>query len=399
MVTKTTKTKKTKQHKTTSSKTTKKAKIIYNQEEKRKNYIYPILLLLAAIIIVGFVSNGTFFLDSFKNSDKQLMEGDQIILVTVNEENIYQSELNMYWDRLPPQIKLELTKDDLLEEFIQERLLLQEAKKLGITVNDNEVDEYITAQLGLSGLTLDQFEEILTQQGTTVDEMKNIYRRQITLAKLFEQRENNNLESTKEEIEAYFLEHREEFFSEEQVTVQHILIPVNENLDDETAKIRVSEVEEKLAEENNENFCELVTEYSADPGSVSNCGEYTFGRGAMVQEFEEAGFNMVNKELRTVKTDFGYHIMLKIDSSEAKYLSLEDSIGTATVSETVQRVLAEQKARSIYDAYINELKEGSEIIYPEAKKEIIEEAENNLEEITGNIINEENSDNVVIEIN
>ena len=102
----------------------KKAKIVYEQPAKKKDYFFPLIILITAVIILGFVSNGTFFLDSLLNPKSTENVGEQTVIVTVNGDEIYQEELDEYWNRLPPQVKLQLTKEDLLEEFIQERLLL-----------------------------------------------------------------------------------------------------------------------------------------------------------------------------------------------------------------------------------------------------------------------------------
>jgi parvulin-like peptidyl-prolyl isomerase len=369
MVTK--KTTKSQSKKTSKQSKAKKAKIIYKEPKQKKDYFFPIILIITAVIIIGFVSNGTFFLGG--EDIEQTIQGDTTVLVEVNGDPIYQGELDEYWNRLPPQLKLQISREQLLDEFIQERLLLQEAEKKRIEVSSDEVNEYITAQLSASGITLDQFEMLLEQQGTTLERMREIYVRQLKLAKLFEERSDEDLVSSQEEVEAYYEENKENFYLEEQVTLRHLLIPINEQVDEETAQERVNDLEAQLDEANNENFCELVSEFSADPGSVNNCGEYTFSRGMMVSEFEEAGFSMEIGERRTIQTTFGYHIMLKDANIAAGYYELSDSIGEETVEEIIQRVLAETKAREIYEEYIQELQNNAEIIYPQGENSIEEE--------------------------
>ncbi len=386
--------------KASSAKKGKKAKIVYEQPKAKKDYFFPIILIVVALIIIGFVSNGTFFLDSLKSDTPTQVEGDQTVLVTVNGDPIYQGELDEYWERLPPQLKLEISKDQLLNEFVQERLLLQEAEKQGITVSEGEVDEYITAQLTASGLTYDQFVQIVEQQGTDVERMKEIYTRQLTLAKLFEAQNDDELVATPEEIDAYYKDNKQTFYEQEQVTLRHLLVSVNENVDDTTAQERVADLEAQLDEANNENFCDLVSEFSGDPGSVSNCGEYTFAKGVMVEEFETAGFDMSVDERRTVKTAFGYHIMLKDATIPARYLDLDDEVNGATVSEIINRVLVEEKARGIYETYIAELTQDAEIFYTTPQEVEEEEAASNDEENAEEVEEEtEPAGDVIVEIN
>ena len=56
----------------------------------------------------------------------------------------------------------------------------------------------------------------------------------------------------------------------------------------------------------------LAAQYSDDPGSRFEDGEYTFGRGMMVPEFEQWSFESQSGDTGIVSTMFGYHVMQKI---------------------------------------------------------------------------------------
>lgn len=66
------------------------------------------------------------------------------------------------------------------------------------------------------------------------------------------------------------------------------------------------------------DFATLAQEYSEDSGSASNGGDLGwFVKGAMVQEFEDAVFSLQKGELdnQLVQTQYGYHIIKKIDEN------------------------------------------------------------------------------------
>jgi len=104
--------------------------------------------------------------------------------------------------------------------------------------------------------------------------------------------------------------------NEEQAWVRHILVS-NTGRTEEAAKKRADSVVTVINAKN--NFTEMVTEISEDPGSISTGGEYKwFPKGRMVESFENASFNGAKGKLQVVKTTYGYHIVEVIDRRIAK---------------------------------------------------------------------------------
>ena len=102
----------------------------------------------------------------------------------------------------------------------------------------------------------------------------------------------------------------------DQAWVRHILISNTGRTDDAAKEIADSVVTVINA---NNNFTEMVTAVSEDPGSVSTGGEYKwFPKGRMVESFEDASFNGEKGKLQVVKTTYGYHIVEVIDRRVAK---------------------------------------------------------------------------------
>jgi peptidyl-prolyl cis-trans isomerase C len=65
-----------------------------------------------------------------------------------------------------------------------------------------------------------------------------------------------------------------------------------------------------------ESFANLARELSIDKGSGKRGGDLGFfGRGMMVKPFEEAAFKLQKGEMteQPVKTEFGYHIIKRVD--------------------------------------------------------------------------------------
>ncbi len=95
----------------------------------------------------------------------------------------------------------------------------------------------------------------------------------------------------------------------DQMFVRHILVTPNEIIDDETAKQRLKDAYERIA--NGEDFGEVAKLMSDDPGSANDGGETGWtGAGTFVPEFEEVANNaetgVVSEPFRS---RFGWHIL------------------------------------------------------------------------------------------
>ncbi len=96
------------------------------------------------------------------------------------------------------------------------------------------------------------------------------------------------------------------------VRADHILIRTEDSTgvkDTVKALKKIQDIEQRI--KNGEDFNELAFNYSEEPNSKTSKGDVGFfDRGRMVQEFDEAAFNLKVGEIsKIVKTQFGYHII------------------------------------------------------------------------------------------
>lgn len=72
------------------------------------------------------------------------------------------------------------------------------------------------------------------------------------------------------------------------------------------------EIKMKLS--NGESFSKLAQQYSIDVSKKRGGDLGLFGRGVMVKEFEKAAFGLEKGQISDiVKTQFGYHIIKRLD--------------------------------------------------------------------------------------
>ena len=139
------------------------------------------------------------------------------------------------------------------------------------------------------------------------------------------------IEVSEDEIKKEYETNKDQY--DDKVVVKHILISTKDKETNESLPGDQIAEKKKLAEEilqrvkAGEDFDALVKQYSDDEGSVNNGGQYTFGRGQMVTEFEEWSFNAKEGDVGIVETIYGYHIMKFV--RKANYEDQKDVIRVA----------------------------------------------------------------------
>ena len=174
----------------------------------------------------------------------------------------------------------------------------------------------------------------------------------------------NSVEFTDAEIEAYFDENAESY-AESDVTkdsgiyvdVRHILyVPETNGTDADGNAISTEEdwaaaeakAQELLnqwlaGEQTEESFAELAIHNSEDPGSSGNGGLYeNVYVGQMVEPFENWCFDETRKigDYGIVKTDYGYHIMYFVGSTDIWYHTAKSDMTAAAMENIVPDAVA-----------------------------------------------------------
>lgn len=100
----------------------------------------------------------------------------------------------------------------------------------------------------------------------------------------------------------------EDYSSDSRVSVKHVLI---KNTDSKFSDPKATADEVLKKAKSGEDFDALMKEYNEDPGETET--GYTFGKGEMVKEFENAAFALKCNEISDiVETQYGYHIIKRI---------------------------------------------------------------------------------------
>lgn len=182
-------------------------------KKKRSKKSKKLLKKISAIIVlVAILSVVLYF--AFKTLTPEEA------IATVNGEIITKQELNQKYDQLPDQYKLFITKEDFLDQIINIKLLLQEAKEQEITVDESEIETELE-NLKKQAPTEEAFEQLLGQRNIGMEELKNQIKDQLTINKLLDETVISKIEVTDSQMKQYYEENIEEFKTEEGDTITY----------------------------------------------------------------------------------------------------------------------------------------------------------------------------------
>ena len=305
---------------------------------KRKNWIS----LLSALLIISTLVTGCGKKIEVKNGSK--------VAVSVKGEKFTATE---YYEKIKKDNISRLI--DMIDHSLFDKKYKTDSKET------EEINNQISQIKSMYGSNEDTYKSVLQQYFgvETESELKEKLSLEYKRKKAVEDYIKDSLKD--DEIKKYY---EENIYGE--VKASHILITVDVK-DDATdeekqeADKKAKEQAEKIIKELNDGkkFATLAKKYSKDEANASNGGDLGyFDLGEMVKEFSDAVKELKKDEYtkEPVKTEFGYHIILK--TGEKDKPELKD------VKDDIKEKLKEEKLNNdntLYYVALREIREKNKI--------------------------------------
>lgn len=239
----------------------------------------------------------------------------ETILASFGEYTISLGEFNQLWEEIPEESKVQLDKSMVLDQMISEKLLIQEAKNMGLE-KDNDV--------------LEQIKKIAEQ---------------IIVQTLIEREILNKVKVSDEEVSEYYEQNKDSFTEKEQVHLYNILLKTEEEAQNVLQQLIAGG-----------DFNAITIEKSTGPSAAQGGDLGYLSKGSLIPEIEEVIFALEIEELsEVVKTDFGFHIFKITDKKPETVIALEE------VKEEIIQTLLPTKQKEAFDNLLEELKGKVEI--------------------------------------
>jgi len=207
---------------------------------------------------------------------------------SVNGQDITQAQVDKYYRTQlnpdapePSQDEALSLKLNILDELINNQILLQRAKKMGLQAADGEVEDKFTEFK--SPYTEDEFQRQLKARGYTVDDLRSDIRQQLSIQKVINREVVAKITVTDQDVQDFYNQNRAQFnVAEPQYRLAQIVVTPhkdpqlrNRKNDDATtdaeAKRKAAALESQLT--TGADFAQLAMDYSEDPASSGSGGD------------------------------------------------------------------------------------------------------------------------------
>ena len=151
---------------------------------------------------------------------------------------------------------------DLLEQMIDERIQLQQAGLLGISISETQLDDVAAFVAGRNQMTREQLLRQLKQDGITAAQFRSTLRQQRLIQILIDLTINSRVVISEQEVDNYLQNHRELLVSDEAFRVSHLWISSGDKSAEQTAADKENLVRLRQALLADGSFEQAVADFS-----------------------------------------------------------------------------------------------------------------------------------------
>jgi peptidyl-prolyl cis-trans isomerase SurA len=314
------------------------------------------------------------------------------IVARVNGQIITRSEFLRSKDQLKDDVKQQDPNNadklfaekekDILRDLIDQQLLLEKGKDLGITGDTELIKQLDQMRKDMKLETMEDLEKAASSQGISFEDFKQNMRNKIVTQKVIGEEVSSHLTMTSEEEQKFYDEHKSEMEQPESIRLSEILIapapakvadvpPAEKSaaadpVKDEGAKQAegaqaLAEAEAKANEllkqiRAGASFDDVAKKNSNGPSAAQGGDLGVFKRGTLAKELEDKTFAMKAGEVSDViRTKQGY-VILKVTDHQMEGIppmkDVRDKIENALYFEKLQPALRDYLTKLREEAYI-----------------------------------------------
>jgi parvulin-like peptidyl-prolyl isomerase len=320
-----------------------------------KNMIIGILAVV--VIALAILLGSTYQWGAESTSDKTNLGPAGQVLASVNGEPIYANDVLAIYESVPMEARTNTTIQQAFEQAINNKLLLQEARRKGTSISQEELDAAMNSFLATNGLTLQALQQALAQSNMTLEQFRSELSETLMVQKEVLDLTKDAPIATDTEVRQYYDTFKANITSTGSSVTRQLTVYANSSTSDE----RLDYIKQIASGFNGTNLCSLIKTYSEDALTVNSCGLYNTTQGQLLPEYEEAVYASTAGDVKIVGTRVGYHLVLIESVSPPKQLTFEESkdaiasyVGVLKKQQVLNQRLAELRQDAKIETYATE---------------------------------------------
>ena len=246
---------------------------------------------------------------------------------------------------------------DLLRDLIDQQLLIERAKDMGINADADLVKRLDDVRKQNNLNSVEDLEKAVEQSGIAWEDYKTQIRNGLLTQEVIRQQVGGRLDIPSEEVKKYYDAHKDQFTRPEQVELAEIFLSTEGKSLEEVSAVRTKadDLHDRVAK--GENFTEIAKRYSEGSTAKDGGDLGRFERGQLAPQLEESVFKLDRNAVSDViQTKTGFEILKVINHFDAGLQPLDK------VDTEIMNKLYTQKMEPALRTYLAELREESYVL-------------------------------------
>lgn len=252
---------------------------------------------------------------------------------------------------------------DVLRDLIDQQLLLEKGKDLGITADTEVIKRLDEMRKDMKLETMEDLEKAAVGQGISFEDFKQNLKNQIITQQVISKEVGSRMSISKDELQQFYEEHKSQMEQPEQIRLSELLIstePKDKSAppeDPQQLAATKAKAEDLLAQIRKGASFEDIAKKNSDGPTAAQGGDLGyFKRGTLAKELEDQTFAMKPGEVSEVtRTKQGFVVLKVTEHQKAGVPPLSE------IESKVQDAIYMQKLQPALRAYLQKLREDAYI--------------------------------------
>jgi peptidyl-prolyl cis-trans isomerase SurA len=320
--------------------------------------------LLPCLLLIGFAA-----LPPVLSADTVVEE----IIARINNQIVTRTEYLRSKDQLKQEAqqqdpanadKIIAERDkDVLRDLIDQQLLLEKGKDLGITAETEVIKRLDEMRKDMKLESMEELEKAAQGQGISFEDFKQNLKNQIITQQVISKEVGSRMSISKEELQQFYDQHKSQMEQPEQIRLSELLVSTEKKTKDaapddaQQLAAAQAKADDLLAQiRKGAAFDETAKKNSDGPTAAQGGDLGYFKRGTLAKELEDKTFAMKPGEVSDViRTRQGFVILKVVEHQMAGVPPLSQ------IEPKVQDAIYMQKLQPALRAYLQKLREDSYI--------------------------------------